>query len=227
MRKVMLIDASGILQYKYSKDNPNHPLKAEDDLLSAFLIAINTFATELGGALQTIVLGIEKLSYRSIIFPESVSILVIADEPKTTDEVLQLKAEIIYRRLSEVITLYQNQINSDNLKMDLIMNNLDEKERNSLFNDIKDEYNAKKLVKLVKKQKTKFDKLENLMQQLLNDFPSKELLLDPLILYVDNFFIIPADLSLEHERILIERLKEKTESILGSRIVKKLFAKLD
>ncbi|MCY3410063.1 MAG: hypothetical protein INQ03_00370 [Candidatus Heimdallarchaeota archaeon] len=226
MRRFLIIDSSGIMQFEHITEKEILlPETIDEQLVGGLLRALDAYANEVGGALQTLAIGVEKLAYRTIKINNDDSVLlVISDEQRTADDVLYLKSEFIVRKIIHILedTGISDYSYSDESFLELIRTTNWNEELKCLQN-----YKVKKLLKLVQKQNSPNIKLENALNALLNEIPMKQVLLDPSLIVVDNkTIVVPANFSEKERNRLVDNLVEKMKPLLGERIVDSFLEKI-
>lgn len=219
MKRVRLLQ-DGLLKYEYSVDGSSQMDGVQEQLFSGMLTAIHNLANEIGTVLQTINIGNEKLGSRLLSYGNFNILMLVSDELRTDDLILLLKVEILARRLTHLLRDVAFSPNTLDFLGDFIdLTNLDTNQQ--IFRDIEKQYKIKKLFKILDKLESPHKDLENLIKDLMTEMPSSHLMLDPTLIYSkeNNRFIVPAQLNTLQRNELIERLRIKSESILGGRFV--------
>ena len=214
-----MINSAGIPKIVYSNNNHFDNTEQRNALFSAFISAIRSIFDQLDTELHTLTIGAEKLTYRVFPAKHDNSLLLLSDSNNALDVIIHLKAEIVFRRLTE---LGQNLNNSP--KKDLadqiskIYSKLPTESKYNIFRDIEEEYNVKSLVKILNTTKSNHKLLEDCLNKLIQELPTNLITIDPSIILADNQIVVPSDFSSSKILELIEKMKERIIPILGEKL---------
>ena len=222
-QRIMIIDDAGILRFDLStKKDPYNLPSITNSLFSGMITAINAISHELGGNLQILVIGTEKLASRSLDLKGNRVIVIVADAYNCRDDLLLLKTEIVSRKLLQTIERSDEDIINSKIKFSKLKSILRQTEYHNFLTTTVMSDSPKYLLKTLTTLPSQHQHLENMINLLAQELPSIDLISDPGLIIVNTMIIVPFNFDDITRARLVKHIKTVIEPLVGSRFVSKL-----